>query len=102
MIKFSGEKGSDSGALLFEFYQEVTKKLYDECFEGTENRKIPRFNWGLEIQLKMAGAMIAHSVLQGGPGLPCIHPAIFMKIPLTSRFAEKGVVYTLMHQGAHS
>ena len=25
----------------------------------------------------MAGAIIAHSLLLGGPGFPCVHPAIF-------------------------
>lgn len=25
----------------------------------------------------MAGAIITHSILLGGPGFPCIHPAVF-------------------------
>ena len=25
----------------------------------------------------MAGAMVAHSILQDGPGLACLHPAVY-------------------------
>ena len=28
----------------------------------------------------MAGAMVANSMLQGGPGFPCIHPAMYQSI----------------------
>ena len=37
---------------------------------------LSRGSW-LEFELEMAGAMVAHSILQGGPGLPCLHPAVF-------------------------
>ena len=36
----------------------------------------------------MAGSMIAHSMLLGGPGFPCLHPAVFHSIACTSLDAE--------------
>ena len=30
----------------------------------------------------MAGAMVAHSMLQGGPGFPCLHPAVYQLMVL--------------------
>ena len=77
MIEFSGEEGTDAGALLFEFFQAVLRKVDEECFEGSERRRMPRCHWGSAVELEMAGAMIAHSMLQGGPGLPCLHPVVF-------------------------
>lgn len=77
MIEFSGEEGADAGALLFEFCQEVVRQVNEEYFEGEEGRRIPRNHWGSSTELEMAGAMVAHSLLQGGPALPCLHPAIF-------------------------
>ena len=82
MIEFSGEEGADAGALLFEFSQEVMRQVSEEYFEGDEGRKIPRSHWGGATELEMAGAMVAHSMLQGGPGLPCIHPAMYQSMVL--------------------
>ena len=77
MIEFSGEEGVDAGTLLFEFSQEVLCTISEEHFEGSEGRKVPRSHKGGTIELKMAGAMVAHSILQEDPGFPCIHPAMF-------------------------
>ena len=80
MVEFSGEEGLDAGALLFEFYQEVIQKINEEYFEGSDERRIPKCHWGSAPQMEMAGAVIAHSILQGGPGMPCIHPAIYQSM----------------------
>ena len=37
MIEFSGEEGADTGALLFEFSQEVIRQVSEEYFEGNED-----------------------------------------------------------------
>ena len=67
---------------MFEFTQEVVRQVSEEYFEGSEGRKIPRSHWGRTTELEMAGAMVAHSMLQGGPGLPCIHPAVYHSMVL--------------------
>ena len=77
MIEFSGEEGADAGALLYEFCEEVVHKVDEDYFEGQEDRRVPKCHWGSAFELEMAGAMVAHSILQGGPGLPCLHPAVF-------------------------
>ena len=71
-VKFveSGESGIDAGALRNEFFclcfDEVVKRL----FEG-DTVLIPRRGIGSKsIQFEVVGALIAHSVLQSGPGFP--------------------------------
>ena len=44
---------------------------------GQEDRRVPKCHWGSTFELEMIGAMVAHSVLQGGPGLPSLHPAVY-------------------------
>ena len=66
LIKFSGEEGADAGALLYEFCEEVIRKVDEEYFEGQEDRRVPKSHWGSAFELEMAGAMVAHSILQGG------------------------------------
>ena len=77
MIEFSGEEGADGGALRLEFFEKILQEVNDAWFEGNEERRIPRCHWGAEVELEMAGTMVAHSLLLGGPGFPCIHPAVF-------------------------
>ncbi|XP_065067608.1 G2/M phase-specific E3 ubiquitin-protein ligase-like [Rhopilema esculentum] len=49
----------------------VWKKQRLRLFEGDPNKLIPRRGIGSKgIQFEIAGALIAHSVLQGGPGFP--------------------------------
>ena len=36
-----------------------------------------RCHWGSEVELEIAGTMVAHSLLLGGPGFPCIHPGVY-------------------------
>ena len=63
----SGEMGSDAGALRNEFFS----LCCDEAvFEG-ELGLIPRRGIGRkDVHFEVVGALIAHSVLQGGPGFP--------------------------------
>lgn len=77
MIEFSGEEGADAGALFFECSHQVMQQVREEYFEGEEGRKVIKCHWGGATELEMAGAMVAHSLLRGGPGLPCLHPAMF-------------------------
>ena len=42
-----------------------------------QKQLVPKIEWGFEDEYKLVGEMIAHSVLQGGPGFAFIHPAIY-------------------------
>ena len=76
IIEFSGEDGVDAGALRNDFFEEVLRQADGKFFEGQEKRRIPRYHWGSEEDLEIVGYMIAHSLLQRGPGFPCIHPGL--------------------------
>ena len=67
----SGEHGIDCGALKLEFFNLCMKEVRLRLFEGDPSKLIPRRGIGSKgIQFDIAGALIAHSVLQGGPGFP--------------------------------
>lgn len=76
-VSFGGEEGIDGGALRNEFFVSVMRHLNEEFFEGQVERRLPRCHWGSEVEQKMAGVMVAHCLLFGGPGLPCLHPAVY-------------------------
>ena len=76
-VSFSGEEGIDGGALRNEFFVSAIKTLDSKYFEGNQCRRLPLCHWGCEVEQKIGGALIAHSLLLGGPGLPCLHPAIY-------------------------
>lgn len=76
-VQLNGEDGIDVGAIKNVFFITYFKKIEEELFEGQANRLVPRNHWGIEAELEMAGAAIAHSVLLGGPGFPVIHPAVY-------------------------
>lgn len=48
--------------------------------EGQNERLVTKIEWGFEEKYKMVGAMIAHSVLQGGPGFSCLYLAIYARV----------------------
>ena len=71
-VKFvgSGEMGIDVGALRNEFFSLCLDEAIKRLFEG-DLALIPRRGIGSKgIQFEVVGAMIAHSVSQGGPGFP--------------------------------
>ena len=39
--------------------------------------RIPRAEWGNQRDFEMAGIIVAHSILQGGPGLGCLPPVLY-------------------------
>ena len=61
----------------FEFFEKFLKCANDDWLEGAEDKRMSRCHWGSELELEMAGAMMAHSILLGGPGFPCLHPTVF-------------------------
>lgn len=76
IVEFSGEEGVDAGALRNDFYEEALRQADIKFFEGQPGRRVPRCHWGSEESLEIVGCMIAHSLLQRGPGLPCLHPGL--------------------------
>ena len=69
-IEFEGEEGVDAGALRNEFFEILLREMNELLFEGREN-SLPKDS-NLQRLFECAGIIIAHSVLQGGPGFPCL------------------------------
>ena len=76
-VDFINEDRIDAGALRREFFELLLKQLIANMFEGHENRRIPKKDSSLEQMFHTAGIIIAHSILQGGPGFPCLCPAAY-------------------------
>ena len=80
VIQFSGEEGLDLGALKKEFFAETLRSISNELFEGQSTRLLPKCQWGDNTEYRIAEVTIAHSILQGGPGFSCLHPALYRYI----------------------
>jgi hypothetical protein len=85
-VRFEGEPAIDAGGpRRGVFYQSmllkslVSCKSYIRLFEGKEGRLLPMKNTdALRGQLfKIAGRMISTSIVNGGPGFPCLSPPVY-------------------------
>ena len=74
-VEFEGEDGVDAGALRLSFSECLMLKLNEELFEGHQEKRLPKKDWGLCPLFEIAGLMVSHSLMNGGPALPCLLPA---------------------------
>ena len=77
VIHYNGEAGAYSGALQREFFEDTIYQGNLYLFEGEDDRRIVKKDWGLEVLCEIFGMIVAHSVLQEGPGFPCLCPCMF-------------------------
>ena len=77
VVEFEGEEGVDAGALRSTFFELLIREMDKNLFEGNATRRIPKKDWGLSSVFEIGGMILAHSVLNGGPGFPCLLPAIY-------------------------
>ena len=73
----TGECGSDGGALRREFFEDILKEANSRLLEGDECHRVLKKDWGMEPMYEIMGMMVAHSILLGGPGLPCLSPCMY-------------------------
>ena len=77
-ITFRGQPAIDSGGVLRQFYSDLFEGLVQGklllLFEGEEAHKVPSYQPQAVMSgmFEMVGKMIAHSLVQGGPGFPCL------------------------------
>ena len=76
-VEFHDEDGIDAGAIRLSFFELLMSEIDNQLFEGNQTRRVPKKDWGLSSLFEIAGMMVAHSVLNGGPALPCLLPAIY-------------------------
>ena len=76
VVVLEEEEGIDAGALRGYFFERLLQEINERLFEGSVFRRVPKKDSELLCYFELAGRMIAHSVLQGGPSLDCLCPAV--------------------------
>lgn len=76
-VEFKEEEGIDAGALKLDFFELMLQEINNQLFTGLPTRRIPKKDWALEGMFELAGVIIAHSIIHGGPSFPCLSPAVF-------------------------
>ncbi len=77
-ISFEGhEEAVDAGGLRIEFFGDLIRTIDNLLFEGKPGNRIPKHSWDKIHLLRMAGLMLAHSILQDGPGMPTLSKYVY-------------------------
>ena len=80
-ISFEGyEDAIDAGGIRIEFFCDLIRHIDNLLFEGKPGNRIPKHSWDNIHLLEMAGMMVAHSILQDGPGMPTLATYVYMFI----------------------
>lgn len=77
VIHFSGEAGADAGALRREFFEDALNEADNRLFEGEINNRVPKKDFGLQMEFEIAGMLLGHSILQDGPSMACLSDSIY-------------------------
>lgn len=77
VVSFEGEDGVDAGALSAEFFQLALDQIKKRLFQGKPERVLPIKDSTKSMLFQIAGMITAHSLVQGGPGFPCLSPAVY-------------------------
>lgn len=80
VVTLENEDGMDAGAIRGFFFEHLMKEVNERLFEGDSFRRVPKKDSELCSYFELAGLMVAHSVLQGGPSVDCICPAVYTTI----------------------
>ena len=78
VIHFVNESGADTGALRREFFEEALAEANYRLLEGDDNKRMIKKDWSMGSVYRMLGTLVAHSILQNGPGLWCLSPVIMI------------------------
>lgn len=77
-ISFEGfEDAIDAGGIRIEFFGDLIRHMNNILFEGKVGHHVPRHSWDKVNPLCMGGLMLAHSILQEGPGMPTLAPYVY-------------------------
>ena len=77
LVTFQGEDGVDAGALSAEFFQLALDQIKKRLFQGKPERVLPIKDSTKAMLFQIAGMITVHSLVQGGPGFPCLSPAVY-------------------------
>ena len=77
-IVFEGyEDAIDAGGIRIEFFSDLIRSINSHLFEGKDGHCIPKHSWDNVHLLRMAGLMVAHSILQEGPGMATLAEYVY-------------------------
>ena len=77
VVEYETEEGIDAGtAIKGDFFSEFLKEIDQRLFEGSAYRRVPKKDIGLETLFELAGIMMVHSVVHGGPSFSRLCPLI--------------------------
>lgn len=88
VIHFTGEAGADSGALRRVFFEDAICVANLNLLEGEDNCRMIRKDWGMESTYEMMGSLVAHSLLQNGPGLRCLSQTVYHYLTMQTSYPE--------------
>ena len=78
VVQFENEEGLDGGAIKREFFALVLKDIRSRLFEGKDLMILPIRDAKRGLIFRIAGVVIAHSVIQHGPiGFPFLAPCVY-------------------------
>ena len=67
----------DASALRIEFFGDLMRQVNSILFEGEEKKHVPFHSWDKVHLLQMGGLMLAHSIVQKGPGMPMLASYVY-------------------------
>ena len=76
-VSFNGEDGLDAGAIKAEFFEMLLKEIQQRLFEGSEWSMLPVKDSSKGLLFQLAGIIVSHSIVQGGPSFSALCPAIY-------------------------
>ena len=89
-IQFNNEAGADSGALRREFFEEAILQANSHLLEGEDENRVMKKDWGMESMYEVMGCLVAHSILQNGPAMPCFSLATYDFLTGRNCYPEMG------------
>ena len=91
VVEYETEEGIDAGtAIKGDFFCEFLKQIDQRLFEGSAYRRVPKKDIGLESLFELAGIMMVHSVVHGGPSFSRM-------CPLVHAFLMNGRIVEVVH-----
>ena len=97
VVEFEGEEGIDVGPLTVEYFTKLFEIVKRDLFETVKSETflIPKRSGGNPTLFKILEIAIMHSLLQGGPPFPYLHPSCYAMI---TRKSEEEIVGLILKE----
>ena len=95
-LRIEFEEGVDTGALHNEFFEVLLREMNKLLFKR-ERSRLP-MDSNLQRLFECAEVLIAHSILQGGPGFPCLCQAAVSYLLHLDKDIARATVWMIFHK----